>query len=185
MKFENYLEGLDFDRLVRLWNEYCWDSGASTDGEIFDSIEELSDNGICTGIELTRAVFFGEVRGWYDKVSFNGYGNLYSVYDMESSSIAVLYLAEWLKDEDHEVYQEWLDEVTSEFSEHLAANVGTTELYKLWVEYEFEGAPASDTEVTDMFDVEILAADLIQDKHQLFQDWLEEQEDEELTERPI
>ena len=180
MTFEDYLKDLDFDRLVRLWNEYCWDSGASTDGEIFDSIEELSDNGIYTGIELTRAVFFGEVRGWYDKVSFNGYGNLYSVYSVESSPIDISYLAKWLKDEDHEVYQEWLDEVVGEFSEHLAANVGTTELYKLWVEYEFEGDPASDTEVTDMFDVEILAADLIQDKHQLFQDWLEEQEDEEV-----
>ena len=78
------------------------------------------------------------------------------------------------------MYQEWVAEVVGEFSEHLASNVGTTELYKLWVEYEFEGATASDTEVTDMFDVEILAADLIQDNHQLFQDWLEEQEDEEV-----
>lgn len=39
MTFENYLKDLDFDRLVRLWNEYCWDSGASTDGEIYESIE--------------------------------------------------------------------------------------------------------------------------------------------------
>lgn len=180
MKFENYLEDLDFDRLVRLWNEYCWNNLGGVDGEIFESIEELNNNGICTGIELTRAVFFGEVRGWHDNVSFDGYGNLYSVYSVESSPIDISYLAKWLKDEEHEVYQEWVAEVTSEFSEHLASNVGTTELYKLWVEYEFEGATASDTEVTDMFDVEILAADLIQDNHQLFQDWLEEQEDEEV-----
>lgn len=180
MTFENYLEQLDFDKLVQLWNEYCWDSGASTDGEIFDSIEEISDSGICTGIELTRAVFFGEVRGWYDKVSFDGYGNLYSVYDLESSPIDLRYLSKWLKDEDHEVYQEWIEDIQGEFSEHLAANVDTTELYGLWVEYEFEGEPASDKEVSDMFDVEILAADLSKDNHQLFQDWLEEQEDEEV-----
>ena len=180
MKFENYLEGLDFDRLVRLWNEYCFGSDGSAGDAIYESIEELSDSGILTGIELTRAVFFGEVQGWYDKVSFNGYGNLYSVYDMDSSPIAVLYLAEWLKEEDHEVYQKWIEDITGEFSEHLAANVDTTELHKLWVEYEFEGEPASDDEVKDMFDVEILAVDLIKDNHQLFQDWLEEQDDEEV-----
>lgn len=178
MTFEDYLKDLDFDRLVSLWNENCFGFGGSAGDAIYESIEELSDDGICTGIELTRAVFFGEVRNWYDKVSFNGYGNLYSVYSVESSPIDIRYLAKWLKDEDHEVYHEWVDEVVGEFSEHLAANVDTTELYKLWVEYEFGGEPASDTEVTDMFDVEILAADLIQDKHQLFQDWLEEQEDE-------
>lgn len=178
MKFEDYLEDLDFDRLVRLWNEYCWNNLGGVDGEIFESIEELSDNGICTGIELTRAVFFGEVRGWYDKVSFNGYGNLYSVYDLESSPIDISYLAKWLEEEEHEVYQEWMAEVTSEFSEHLAAKVGTTELYKLWLEYE--GEPDGDETMIDVFDIEVLAADLIQDKHQLFQGWLEEQEDEEV-----
>lgn len=178
MTFENYLEDLHFDKLVRLWNEYCWDSGSSTDGEIYESLEYLSETGICTGIELARAVFFGEVRGWYDKVSFNGYGNLYSVYDLKSSPIDLRYLAEWLKEEEHEVYQERIEDIQGEFSEHLAANVDTTELYKLWIEYEFEGEPASDDEVKDMFDVEILAADLIKDNHEYFQDWLKEQEDE-------
>ena len=180
MKFENYLEQLNFDKLVGLWNSYCYSGNGSADEAIYNSIEELSDSGILTGIELTRAVFFGDVRGWNDLVSFNGYGNLYSVYDLESSPIAVLYLAEWLKEEEHEVYQEWIEYIQGEFSEHLAANVDTTELHKLWIEYEFEGEPASDEEVEDMFDAEILAADLIQDNHQLFQDWLEEQEDEEV-----
>lgn len=180
MKFENYLEGLDFDKLVRLWNEYCFGSDGSADDAIYESIEELNDNGICTGIELARAVFFGEVRGWYDKVSFNGYGNLYSVYDLESSPIAVLYLAEWLKDKDHEVYQEWIEDIIGEFSEHLAANVGTTELYKLWLEYE--GEPDGDETMIDVFDIEVLADDLIKDNHEYFQDWLEEQEDDESSE---
>lgn len=180
MTFENYLEQLNFDKLVGLWNEYCCSGNGSADEAIYNSIEELSDSGILTGMELTRAVFFGEVRGWYDKVSFNGYGNLYSVYDLKSSPIYISYLAEWLKDEEHGVYQEWIEDIQGEFSEHLAANVDITELHKLWIEYEFEGEPASDEEVEDMFDAEILAADLIQDNHQLFQDWLEEQEDEEV-----
>lgn len=180
MKFEDYLKSLSFDRLVWLWNEYCFGSDGSAEDAIYDSIAELSDEGICTGIELTRAVVFGDVQGWNDRVSFNGYGNLYSVYDYDSSPIVISSLAEWLKDKEHEVYKEWQDEVSGEFSEHLAANVDTTELHKLWVEYEFEGEPASDEEVADMFDVEILANDLIKDYHPLFQDWLEEQEDEEV-----
>lgn len=182
MTFENYLEDLVFDKLVRLWNEFCYSDNGSADDIIYDSIEELHDEGLLTGLELTRAVFFGSVESWYDRVSFNGYGNLYSVYNLESSPIYISYLAEWLKDEEHEVYQEWIEDIQGEFSEHLAANVDTTELHKLWIEYEFEGEPASDEEVEDMFDAEILAADLIQDNHQLFQDWLEEQEEDEISE---
>lgn len=122
-------------------------------------------------------MFFGKLRSWNDKVYFNGCENLESCWDLESSPIDISYLAEWLKDKEHEVYDEWKNEILGEFSEHLAANVNTTELHKLWVEYEFDGEPASDDEVKDMFDVEILAADLIKDNHQLFQDWLEEQEE--------
>lgn len=179
MKFENYLKSLDFDSLVQLWNEYCWSDLGSTDEAIYDSIEAISDGELLTGIELTRAVFFGDVQEWNDRVSFNGYGNLYSVYNLENSPIVISYLAKWLKDEEHEVYEEWIEDILGEFSEHLAANVDKSELYELWVEYEFDGEPASDAEVIDMFDVEILATDLIKDNHQLFQDWLYEQEDDE------
>ena len=60
-------------------------------------------------------MFFGEVRGWYDKVSFDGYGNLYSVYDMDSSPIDISYLAKWLirhlTDEDlAKLWDEYVDE---------------------------------------------------------------------------
>lgn len=180
MTFENYLKNQWFDKLVGLWNEYCYSDNGLAENIIYECIEELSDEGICSGIELTRAVFFGDVRGWNDRVSFNGYGNLYSVYGYDSSPIDISSLAEWLKDEGREVYDEWVEDVTGEFSEHLAANVDKADLYKLWVEYEFEGEPASDEEVEDMFDFEILATDLIKDNHPLFQDWL--QEDDESAE---
>lgn len=183
MTFENYLKSLSFDRLVWLWNEYCWSDG-SADEAIHDCIEALSDEGILTGIELARAVFFGDVRGWNDRVSFNGYGNLYSVYDYDSSPIVISYLAKWLKYEEHEVYDEWVEDVTGEFAEYLVDNVAMTELYELWVEYEFVGEPASDAEVEDMFDAEILAVDLLKDNHWLFQDWLQEDDESaELEER--
>lgn len=177
MKFEDYLKSLSFDRLVWLWNEYCFGSDGSAEDAIYDSIAELSDEGICTGIELTRAVFFGDVQGWNDRVSFNGYGNLYSVYDYDSSPIVISSLAEWLKEEDHEVYDEWVEDVTGEFAEYLAANFDTSDLYELWVEYE--GEPDGDETMIDVFDIEVLADDLIKDDHEYFQDWLSEQEDDE------
>lgn len=171
MTFENYLKTLSFDRLVQLWNEYCWREGRA-DEVIYDCIAELSDEGILTGIELTRAVFFGDVKGWNDLVSFNGYGNLYSVYDLESSPIVISSLAEWLKDEEHEVYDEWVEDVTGEFAEHLAANFDESELHELWEEYE-------EVPNGEGLDFELLAVDMIKDDHEFFQDWLSEQEDDE------
>lgn len=182
MTFENYLEQLDFDKLVQLWNEYCFGSDGSAGDIIYDCVEDIHAQMIMDGFDIARALFFGDVRGWNDRVYFNGYGNLESCWDIDSSPIVTSTLAEWLKEEEHEVYQEWIEDIQGEFSEHLAANVDTTELHKLWIEYEFEGEPASDEEVEDMFDAEILAADLIQDNHQLFQDWLEEQEEDEISE---
>lgn len=179
MKFEKYLEGQWFDKLVRLWNEYCYSGNVPADDIIYDCVEDIHAQMIMDGFDIARALFFGDVRGWNDRVYFNGYGNLESCWDIDSSPIVTSTLALWLKEEEHEVYQEWIEAIQGEFSEHLAANVDTTELYKLWVEYEFDGEPASDKEVSDMFDVEILAADLIKDNHQLFKDWLEEQEDDE------
>lgn len=172
MTFGEYLKTLSFDRLVWLWNEYCFGSDGSAEDAIYDSIAELSDEGILTDIDLTRAVFFGDVKGWNDRVSFNGYGNLYSVYDYDSSPIVISYLAKWLKDEEHEVYDEWVDYVTGEFSEHLAANFDESELHELWEEYE-------EVPNGEGLDYETLAIDLIKDDHECFLDWLEEQEDDE------
>lgn len=179
MTFENWLSTLNFDRLVWIWSE-C----ATENGEPFieDNVESLAENSFIEGIEFARMVFFGNLRSWNDRTYINGLGNLESCWDLKTSPIDISYLAEWLKDKEHEVYREWIENIQGEFSEHLAANVGATELYKLWVAYEFEGEPASDDEVKDMFDVEILAADLIKDNHQLFQDWLEEQEEDEISE---
>lgn len=163
MTFRNYLEDLDFDRLVRLWNEYCFGSDGSADDAIYESIEGLNDDGICTGIELTRAVFFGEVHGWYDKVSFNGYGNLYSVYSVESSPIDISYLAKWLKEEEHEVYQEWMGYIEeSDFAEWLIRYLTDEDLAKLWDEY-----------VDETDDIADLAGELMADQHQVFKDFID------------
>lgn len=177
MTFDEYLKKLDFDRLVWIWNE------CATENEepfIEDSVEDLYNNSFIEGIEFARMVFFGNVRSWNDRTYINGLGKLESCWDLKSSPIDITYLAEWLKDKEHEVYEEWKNKMLGEFSEHLAANVGTTELYKLWLEYE--GEPDGDETMIDVFDIEILAADLLNDNHQLFQDWLKEQEDDEISE---
>lgn len=177
MKFEDYLKSLSLDRLVQLWNEYCYSEKGSADDIIYDCVEDIHAQMIMDGFDIARALFFGDVRGWNDRVSFNGYGNLYSVYDYDSSPIVISYLAKWLKDEEHEVYDEWVEDVTGEFAEHLAANFDTSDLYELWVEYE--GEPDGDETMIDVFDVEVLAADLLKEDHEFFQDWLSEQEDDE------
>jgi hypothetical protein len=107
MTFEDYLKTLDFDRLVQLWNEFCYSSDGSADDIIYDSIEDIHAQMDMDGFDIARALFFGDVKGWNDRVSFNGYGNLYSVYNLENSPIVISYLAKWLKDEEHEVYDEW------------------------------------------------------------------------------
>ena len=163
MTFRNYLKDLDFDRLVSLWNEYCFGSSGSAGDAIYESIEELNSSGVCTGIELTRAVFFGEVHGWYDKVSFNGYGNLYSVYSVESSPIDISYLAKWLKEEEHEVYQEWMGYIEeSDFAEWLIRYLTDEDLAKLWDEY-----------VDETDDIADLAGELMADQHQVFKDFID------------
>lgn len=178
-KFEEHLRTLDFDKLVSAWNEYCYNSdNGPTDSVIYESVEDIHAQMIKDGFEIARALFFGSVEHWNDKVYFNGYGNLQSTWDFENSPIDIYYLAQWLTEEDHEVYREWKNEIAGEFSEHLAANVDTTELYELWVEYE--GEPDGDETMIDVFDIEVLADDLIKDNHEYFQDWLAEQEDEEV-----
>lgn len=177
MKFEKYLEDQRFDKLVRLWNEYCYSGNGPADDIIYDCVEDIHAQMIMDGFDIARALFFGDVRGWNDRVYFNGYGNLESCWDIDSSPIVTSTLAEWLKEEEHEVYQEWIEDIQGEFSEHLAANVGTTELYKLWLEYE--GEPDYDETMIDVFDIEVLADDLIKDNHEYFQQWLEDQEDDE------
>lgn len=175
MTFENWLSTHHFDRLVWIWNE------CATENEvpfIEDSVESLAENSFIEGIDLARMVFFGNLRSWNDRTYINGLGNLESCWDLKSSPIDISYLAEWLKDKEHEEYDEWKNEILGEFSEHLAANVGTTELYKLWLEYE--GEPDGDETMIDVFDIEVLADDLIKDDHEYFQDWLAEQEDEEV-----
>lgn len=175
MKFEDYLKDIDFEKLIGLWNEY---SNEFYSEQIYNDIEEFSSIAENDGLELARKVFFGKVRSWSDPVYINGYGNFESCWDLESSPIDIANLAEWLKDKDHEVYKEWVDEDIGEFPEWLAANNSEDDLHKLWVEYM--GDPICGFTIDQVFNIDKLAQALADFDDELYQDWLEEQEDEEV-----
>lgn len=105
--FNSYLNEKSYDELKSLWNEYASDKDG--DSYIYDSIEEFAANFGTDGAELARKVFFGDINNWYDNVYLNVYGNFQSCWDVESSPIDLDVLAEWLEDEDHEVFTEWKD----------------------------------------------------------------------------
>lgn len=134
--FKSYLNEKSYEDLKQLWNEYasCTGDGAY----IYDDIEEFADIYEADGVELARKVFFGDVKNWGDNVYLDGYENFASCWNVQSSPIDLDVLAEWLEDEDHEVFTEWKDGQPT-FEEWLEDTYNTTELLALWAEYMEEG----------------------------------------------
>lgn len=172
-KFTTYLYDFLFDDLVMLWNEYASDTGYGA--YIFDSIEDFADTYETDALELARKVFFGDIKNWSDNVYLDGYENLLSCWDVESSPIDIDALAEWMKDNNHEVYKEWLDSIDADdFAEYLADELTNEELTDLWGEY------IADVDEDDLdrnglplnFDIEELACELMSDWHQHFDDFI-------------
>ena len=79
-----YLNELDNNELVNIWNEHCQSAGSSDD-EIYSNDDEFF-NIYFEGrvIEAVRAVAYGEYNYSHDWVIFNGYGNLESFNNPES-----------------------------------------------------------------------------------------------------
>lgn len=171
---KNYLKELPFDKLVWVWNECATENGEAF---ISDNMDDLAENSFIDGVELARKVFFGKLRSWNDKVYFNGNDNVESCWDLESSPIDISYLAEWLKDNNLEVYQDFVGEYgePQPFDEWLDDNLTKAELLALWDEYSFD-------EGDENFDLEELAEMLEEDEHPHYKAWLEEQEDDEISE---
>ena len=135
MSFKRHLEGMSFESLIPLWNEWCAECGQ--DGAIYDSIEEFAELYGEDGLELARKVFFGDVKNWHDRVYLDGYANLRSCWSVESSPIDLGALAEWLEEVGHEVFTEWKDEQPT-FEEWLEDTYSPTEIFALWSEYMWE-----------------------------------------------
>lgn len=164
MSFKQHLESMGFEDLIPLWNEWCDQYGQ--EDMIYDSIEEFAELSGEDGLELTRMVFFGDVKNWYDKVYLDGYGNLRSCYSVESSPIDIDALVDWMTETDHTEYTDWLEEQPS-FAQWLEDNVGYGRLRALWNKF----CPHDEG---DELDVDAIANALDGTSHGLYRQWYNE-----------
>lgn len=172
-KFTEYLEDFSFDDLVALWNEYASENDYE---QIYDSVEEFAANFDVDSVALARMVFFGDVKNWSDTVYLDGYGNFRSCWNVENSPIDLDVLAEWMKENNHHEYKEWLDSVDADdFADWLGGELTNEELTELWIDYIAE-VDEDDLETNGLplnFDIEDLAKELMADWHQHFDDFIE------------
>ena len=108
MRFKSYLEDMSFEELIPLWNVYA--SCQSPDDYIYYSLEEFAELSGEDGVELARKLFFVDVKNCGDKVYLNGYSNLHSCWSVQSSPIVIDALVDFMKEENHQVYEEWCKE---------------------------------------------------------------------------
>nr|DAQ35850.1 MAG TPA: hypothetical protein [Caudoviricetes sp.] len=133
--FKYFLSEKSYEDLKQLWNEYASDKDG--DAHIYDSVEDFAELTGEDGVELARMVFFGDVKNWSDTVYLDGYGNFRSCWNVENSPIDLDVLAEWLEDEEHEVFTEWKDGQPT-FEEWLNDSYGRSDLIAMWEEYTGE-----------------------------------------------
>lgn len=107
--FQQFLvDNHNFDTLADLWNDFCQEEG-DMGNFIYSSIEDLADL-YFSPLEMARAIFFGSVDDWRDKVYLNAYANICSAWSVEHSPIDISSLAEWLEETDHPSYHAYLEE---------------------------------------------------------------------------
>ena len=102
-QFLNYLENLDFNTLVSLWNEYIVDD--LPEYYIWDNIEAYIESEDVNAVDIAHMVYFGRVSSWEDKVYLDGSGNFVSCLSLESSPIDLEELTKWLEEMQHKVIQ--------------------------------------------------------------------------------
>ena len=110
--FYNHVAAQDYDTLKPLWNTYAAETGYGE--QIFASVEDVATALEFDAVRFAQMVFFGNLQSWWNDVFLNGYGNLNSCWDVESSPICVRELAQWLEDSNHEFYQDWESEQEEE-----------------------------------------------------------------------
>lgn len=172
-KFTSYLDDFSLDDLIALWNEYA--SENSMDDYIYDGVEDVADITGMEGVELTRAVFYGDVKRWNYPVFFNGYANLVTL-DNDNSPIDIGVLAQWMRDTNHQEWKEWLDNIEAyDFADWLGGELTNEELTELWSEYvqEVDEDDLDGNGLPLNFDIEDLAREMMVDWHQHFDDFIE------------
>lgn len=166
-KFTTYLSDMTFADLAYLWNEYASENGYE---QIYDSVEEFAANFEIDSVALAKMVFFGDVKNWSDMVYLNGYGNFESCWNVENSPIDIDALAEWLEEENHDVFTEW-KEAQPTFEEWLENTYNTAELLALWEEYMGEDYQGDDILG---FDLGVLGAEIEEADGDEYLDYIKE-----------
>lgn len=172
-KFTSYLDDFSLGDLIVLWNEYA--SENSMDDYIYDSVEDVADITGMEGVELARAVFYGDVKSWNYPVFFNGYANLVTL-DNDNSPIDIGVLAQWMRNTNHQEWKEWLDNIEAyDFADWLGGELTNEELTELWSEYvqEVDEDDLDGNGLPLNFDIEDLAREIMVDWHQHFDDFIE------------
>lgn len=139
--FVNFLSEKDYDDLKLLWNEYASDKYFEV--YIYDSVEDFAELTGEDGVELARKVFFGDIKNWRDDIYLDGYANFASCWSVQSSPIDLDVLADWLEEEDHEVFNEWKAGLQT-FDDWLNDSYSRSDLLVMWEEYTGEDVEAFD-----------------------------------------
>lgn len=133
--FIQFLSEKGYSELKSLWNEYASENYFAS--YIYESVEDFAELTGEDGAELARKVFFGDIKNWSDAIYLDGYENFVSCWSVESSPIDLDVLAEWLEEEDHEVFTEWKDGQPT-FEDWLYDSCSRSDLIALWEEYTGE-----------------------------------------------
>lgn len=172
-KFTAYLADFNMHDLIALWNEYA--SAQVMDSYKYDSVEDVAETTGMEGVELARAVFYGDVKSWNYPVFFNGYANLETL-DNDNSPIDLDELAKWMKETNHQEWKEWLESLEAyDFANWLGGKLTNEEFAELWNEY-IEEVNEFDLEANGLplnFDIEDLAREMMVDWHPHFDDFIE------------
>lgn len=172
-KFTEYLDDYNFDTLVYLWNQYASENSYEY---IYDNIDDYADMTEEGGVELARMVFFGDVRSWLDYVYINGNGNFKSCWDMDSSPIDIGAMAQWMQETKHEEFKTWMDNIdVDDFADWMSGELTKEELTEYWEEYidEVDEDDLDDNGLPYDFDVKRLAQEMMDDWHQMFDDFID------------
>nr|DAE52709.1 MAG TPA: hypothetical protein [Caudoviricetes sp.] len=133
--FKSYLNEKGYEDLKQLWNQYASDKDG--DAYIYDSVEDFAELTGEDGLELARKVFFGDIKNWGDDIYLDGYANFASCWSVNSSPIDLDVLADWLEEEEHDVFSEWKDGQPT-FEEWLNNSYGWSDIIAMWEEYTAE-----------------------------------------------
>lgn len=133
--FVNFLSEKDYDVLKYLWNEYANDK--DFEAYIYDNVEDFAELTGVDGVELARKVFFGDIKNWGDDIYLDGYANFASCWSVDSSPIDLDVLADWLEEENHDIYTEWKDGLQT-FEDWLNDSYSRSDLLVMWEEYTGE-----------------------------------------------